>query len=82
VLQLVTPNLAGNHKGSPVPITYIGRRVETDYFETKFNQDVTETLTKDGQILTKTHIKKFTSHGNALAYFVSIDVFHVKYMDA
>ena len=51
-------------------------------FETEFNEEVTETLTKDGQILTKTHVKKLTSHGNALACFVSIDVFQVKYMDA
>ena len=59
----------------PVPITYVGQRVEADYFETEFNEEVTETLTKDGQIFTKTHVKKLTSHGNALAYFVSIDVF-------
>ena len=81
VLQLATPNLAGNHKGymaPPVPITYVGQRVEADYFETEFNEEVTETLTKDGQIFTKTHVKKLTSHGNALACFVSIDVFSGK----
>ena len=81
MLQLATPNLAGNHKGymaPPVPITYVGQRVEADYFETEFNEEVTETLTKDGQIFTKTHVKKLTSHGNALACFVSIDVFSGK----
>ena len=85
VLQLATPNLAGNHKGfmaPPVPITYVGQRVEADYFETEFNEEVTKTLTRDGQNLTKTHVKKLPSHGNALACFVSIDVFQVKYMDA
>ena len=62
----------------PVPITYVGQRVEADYLETEFNEEVTETLTKDGQILTKTHVKKLTSHGNALACFVSIDDFSGK----
>ena len=32
------------------PITYNGQRVEADYFETEFNEEVTETLIKDGQI--------------------------------
>ena len=53
VLQLATPNLAGNHKdymAPAAPITYVGQRVEADSFETEFNEEVTETLTKDGQI--------------------------------
>ena len=81
VLQLATPNLAGNHKGymaPPVPITFIGQRVEADYFETEFNEEVTETITKEGMTTTKTHVKKLASHGNALACFVSIDVFSGK----
>ena len=81
VLQLATPNLAGNHKGymaPPVPITFIGQQVEADYFETEFNEEVTETITKEGMTTTKTHVKKLASHGNALACFVSIDVFSGK----
>jgi len=81
VLQLATPNLAGNHKGymaPPVPITFVGQRVEADYFETEFNEEVTETTTKEGKTTTKTHVKKLASHGNALACFVSIDVFSGK----
>lgn len=81
VLQLATPNLAGNHKGymaPTVPITFIGQRIEADYFETAFNEEVTETITKEGMTTTKTHVKKLASHGNALACLVSIDVFSGK----
>ena len=52
MLQLATPNLAGNHKGyiaPSVPITYVGQRVEADHFETEFNEEVTETLTVTSQ---------------------------------
>jgi len=62
----------------PVPITFVGQRAEADYFETEFNEEVTETTSKDGKTTTKTHVKKLASHGNALACFVSIDVFSGK----
>ena len=43
MLQLATPNLAGFTKSyiaPPVPVTYVGKRVEADYFEAEFNEEV------------------------------------------
>ena len=82
VLQLATPNLAGNTKGymaPPVPVTYVGQRVEADYFETEFNEEVViDRVNKDGLIIKQTHLKKLASHGNALACFVAVDVYSGK----
>ena len=82
VLQLATPNLAGNTKGymaPPVPVTYVGQRVEADYFETEFNEEVViDKVNKEGLITKQTHVKKLASHGNALACFVAVDVYSGK----
>ena len=82
VLQLATPNLAGNTKGymaPPVQVTYVGQRVEADYFEIEYNEEVViERVNKDGIIIKQTHVKKLASHGNALACFVAVDVYSGK----
>ena len=82
VLQLATPNLAGNTKGymaPPVQVTYVGQRVEADYFETEYNEEVViDRVNKDGLIIKQTHVKKLASHGNALACFVAVDVYSGK----
>ena len=73
MLQLATPNLAGFTKSyiaPPVPVTYVGKRVEADYFEAEFNEEVViDRVNKDGLIIKQTHVKKLASHGNALACF-------------
>lgn len=78
VLQLATPNLAGNVKGylaPKVPLTRCGQRVEADYFESEINHPSTEPNSSDSFASMRKKTIKLTSHGGAVAAFVSVDVY-------
>ena len=72
VVQLATPNLAGNTKGyfaPPEKLERVGQRVEADYFVPEFNMKV---LDAESQLKKTAKIPTF---GNAIAAYVSVDVF-------
>jgi hypothetical protein len=72
VIQLATPNLAGNKKGymaPKLPVTTVGQRIEVDYFESEFNERVA--LTDPGKFVTK----KLPTHGGAIAAFLTVDCY-------
>lgn len=72
VLQLATPNLAGNVKGYMAPkelITYVGQRVEADYMQCEFNEIIHDDKTKTKQTI------KISTHGEGIAAYVTVDVY-------
>ena len=76
VLQLATPNMAGNRKGymaPPVKVSQCGERVEADYFYCEFNEVVESPENQPNSSRKVT--RKLISHGGAVAAYVTVDVY-------
>ena len=79
VQQLALPNLAGNNKGYMAArelTTHVGQRVEADFFECEFNEEV---LGINSSKRKKSN--KLASHGGAIAVYISVDT-HSNYVHA
>ena len=77
VVQLSTPNLAGNHKGymaTPEKLTHVGQRVEADYFDSEFNE-YESVPSPDGSTIQRRTTTKLPTHGGAIAFFMAVDVY-------
>ena len=72
ILQLATPNTAGNYKGyfAPTPVlTAVGQRVEADFFESNYNIQIHDKHTGDIKSA------KLKSYGDCIGFYLSVDCY-------